>query len=119
MTNSNKTAKSALIIIIFTLGSKFLGFIRETLIAAKFGSGMETDTFFVALATTGLITNLIKNAIGTTFIPILSEVEAKEGKQGKINHANNMINIIIFLSVFLVILAWFLSPLIIKITAKG
>ncbi len=46
MSQSNKTAKSALTIIIFALGSKFLGFLREVIIAAKFGSGMETDTFF-------------------------------------------------------------------------
>ena len=118
MTKSKQVTKSALIIIVFTLGSKFLGFIRETLIAAKFGSGMETDTFFVALAATGLLTNLISNAISTTFIPILSEVEAKEGKKGKISHVNNMINIIFFVSLILVVLAWFLSPLIIKLTAK-
>ena len=45
MSTSNKATKSVFIIIIFTLGSKFLGFLREVLIAAKFGSGMETDTF--------------------------------------------------------------------------
>ncbi len=119
MYNLHKTAKSALIIIIFTLGSKVLGFIREMLIAAKFGSGIETDTFFVAIAATGLITSLISNAITTTFIPVLSEVEAKEGKEGKIYHANNMMNIIVLISVLLFILAWFLSPLIIRLTAKG
>lgn len=119
MSKTNKTAKSALIIIIFTLGSKFLGFIRETLIASKFGSGMETDAFFVALTATGLVNTLIMNAISTTFIPILSEVEAKEGKEGKINHVNNLINIVLFVSVILVIVAWFLSPLIVRLTAKG
>ena len=46
MTKSKKAAKSAIIITLFTLGSKFLGFLREVLIADKFGSGMETDTFF-------------------------------------------------------------------------
>lgn len=45
MIKSSKVTKSALIIMIFTLGSKLLGFIREVLIAAKFGSSMETDTF--------------------------------------------------------------------------
>ncbi len=119
MSNLQKTAKSALIIIIFTLGSKVLGLIREILIAAKFGSGIETDTFFVALAATGLITNLISRAITTTFIPVLSEVEVKEGIKGKIHHANNMINIIIFISMILVVFAWFLSPFIIRLTAKG
>lgn len=118
MSNSNRTTQSALIIIIFTLGSKFLGFIRETLIAAKFGSGMETDAFFVALTATGLITILISNAISTTFIPIISEVEAKEGKKGKINHVNNMINTIVLISIMLIIVTWLLSPLIIKLIAK-
>ena len=71
MSNSHKTAKSALIIVIFTLGSKFLGFIREVLIASKFGFGMETYTFFIALTATGLVTSFLSNAISTTFIPIL------------------------------------------------
>ena len=119
MSNLHKAARSAILIIMFTLGSKVLVFIREILIAAKFGSGIETDTFFVALAATGLITNLISNAVTTTFIPVLSEVEAKKGKKGKIHHVNNMINIIIFISIILVVFAWFLTPFIIRLTAKG
>ncbi len=119
MSNLYKTAESALIIIIFTLGSKVLGFFREVLIAAKFGSGIETDMFFVALAATGLITKLISSAITTTFVPVLSEVEAKEGKEGKIYHTNNMINTIVLISVILAVTAWFLAPFIIRITAKG
>ena len=119
MTKSKQVTKSALIIIVFTLGSKFLGFIREVLIAAKFGSGSKTDTFFVAITATSLITELMKNAISTTFVPVLSEIEYKEGKEGKINHTNNLINTIFFFSIILAILAWFASPLIIKLLAKG
>ena len=119
MSTSNKAAKSIFIIIIFSLGSKFLGFIREILIAAKFGAGMETDTYFIAIGITTLLTAILSNAITTTFIPVLSEVEAKEGRQGKIKHTNNMINIIFFLSIIIVIIAWFLSPILIKLMAKG
>lgn len=120
MNQEKKVAKSAiLIIMIFTLGSKFLGFIRETLIAAKFGAGMETDAFFVALTATGLITGLISTAIKTTFVPILSEIKAKEGKIGKINHTNNMINIIFFVSLILVLLGLLVSPFLVKLLAKG
>lgn len=119
MTKSKQVTKSALIIIVFTLGSKFLGFIREVLIAAKFGSGVETDTFFVAITATSLITNLMSTAISTTFVPVLAEIEYKEGKDGKINHTNNIINIIFFFSLILSVLAWISSPLIIKLLAKG
>lgn len=119
VTNSSKTTKSALIIIIFTLGSKLLGFVREVLIAAKFGSGMETDTFFISLTATGLLVGFLSNAISTTFIPILSEIESKEGKKGKIKHSNNMLNVIFTLSIFLTIIGWFVAPTIVKLLARG
>lgn len=112
-------AKSALIIIILTLGSKFLGFFREVLIASKFGSGIETDTFFIALTATGIVVGFLSNAISTTFIPILSEIESKEGKEGKIEHANNMINITFAISIILVIGGWITAPIIVKLLAKG
>ena len=48
MTNANKAAKPALIIIIFSLGSKFLGFLREILIAGYSGSKVHTFLKFRA-----------------------------------------------------------------------
>ncbi len=119
MSKSKKAAKSAIIIMIFSLGSKFLGFLREVLIASKFGAGMETDTYFVAMTATSLITNLISNAISTTFIPVLSEIESKEGKENKFRHTNNMINIIFVFSLLLVFMGFIASPLLVKMLAKG
>lgn len=119
MLNSKKIVKSALIIVSLTLVSKFLGLIREILIAAKFGSGMETDTFFIALTATGLVTGFISDAIIITFIPILSEIEAKEGKRGKIEHMNNMLNFIFVLAIILVLVSYFLAPFTVRILARG
>jgi putative peptidoglycan lipid II flippase len=116
---AKKAAKSIFIIIVFGLVSKFLGFIREMLIAAKFGSGMETDTFFIALAAASLFTNIITNSLNTTMIPIMSEVEEREGKGGKIKYTSNLLNISILVSAALVVLGWLLSPLIIKVLAPG
>jgi putative peptidoglycan lipid II flippase len=119
MSVSSKSAKSVLIIIILSLVSKFLGFIREVLIAAKFGLGMETDTFFITISAITLLTGIISNVIKTTSVPILSEIETKEGKQGKINYTSNMINIVALLSTIVAIFAWFFSPVIISLIAKG
>ncbi|NLY47051.1 MAG: murein biosynthesis integral membrane protein MurJ [Tissierella sp.] len=119
MTKSRQAIKTTLIIIIFTLGSKFLGFIRETLIAAKFGSGMETDTYFIAISATSIITGIITNAISTTSIPILSEIKYKEGKDSKIKHTNNIINVVFIASIVIAIVAWITAPLLVKLLAKG
>mgnify|MGYP001950024668 CR=1 FL=1 len=80
---------------------------------------MKTDTFFVVMAATTLIVNLMRNTISTTFIPVLSAIEAKEGREGKIRHTNNMINIIFLLSIILVLSGWFAAPLLVKLLAKG
>lgn len=119
MSKVRQAAKSTLIIIIFSLGSKFLGFLREMLIAARFGSGMETDTYFIAMSATGIITGLITNAISTTSIPILSEIESKEGRDSKIKHTNNIINVVFIASIIIVIVAWIVAPILVKLLAKG
>ena len=119
MSKSKKAAKSAAIIITFTIASKLLGFIREALIAAKFGSGAETDTFFIALTAIALFTKMITSSINTTMIPVLSAVETIEGKKGKINHTNNLINIISIISVIIIFAAWILAPFILKVLAYG
>lgn len=119
MSQSKKAAKSVLIIIIFTLGSKILGFIREILIAAKFGSGVETDTFFIALTAISLFTTMFTQSINTTMIPVLSEVEVIEGKEGKRSHTNNLLNIICIISFAIIVILWLLAPFILKVLAYG
>lgn len=119
MSQSRKAAKSIFIMIIFGIGSKILGFIREMLIAAKFGSGAETDTFFIALTATSLFTAMFTQSLNTTMIPIMADVEKNEGKESKIQHTNNLLNIVLLISFGVVILGWILSPLIIKLLAHG
>lgn len=114
-----KAAKSAAIIMFFTLISKFLGFLREVMIASKFGSGWETDTYFVAMTATTLIMGLVGTALNTTLVPIFSEIEVKQGKDKKIKYMNNVLNVVFFISLLVIILGWVLSPLIIKILANG
>lgn len=119
MTKSNRAVKSIITMIAFSLGSSILGLIREILVASKFGSGMKTDAFFVALTATGILTTLLGNSISTTLIPILSEVEEKEGKRSKISQTNNILNIGFFISLLIVIIGWVFAPFVIKITAGG
>jgi putative peptidoglycan lipid II flippase len=119
MSKSTKAAKSAVFIIIFSALSKPLGFVREMLIGAKFGSGSETDTFFIALSAISLFITIITKSINTTMIPVLSEVETAEGKTGKTSHTNNLFNIVSLISILIISLAWVSAPIIIRIIAPG
>lgn len=117
--NVNKAIKSIIIIIVFAFGSKALGFVREALIASKFGSGEVTDSFFIALTATSLFTSLITQAIKTTTIPVLAEIESTEGEKGKVVHINNLLHILMILSVALMLLGWILTPITTRLLAIG
>lgn len=119
MAHSNRTVKTVFIMIGLSLGSKLFGLVREMLIAAKFGSGAETDAFFIALTATSLLTIMLTQAINTTIIPFLTEVEKDEGKQGKELNSVNLLNIVIIVSSIMVVLGWILTPFIIKLIAYG
>ncbi|MBZ2175013.1 murein biosynthesis integral membrane protein MurJ [Schnuerera sp. xch1] len=119
MTKARKVAQSAATIAIFTLISKFLGFIREVLIASQYGSGYETDTYFVAMTATTIIMTTIGTSLNTTLIPIFTEIEERKGRKGKLKFLNNIFNVVFFTAIILALLGFLLSPVIIKILAKG
>ncbi|QQY79968.1 putative peptidoglycan lipid II flippase [Keratinibaculum paraultunense] len=119
MTSTRKVVQSAAMIAIFTLISKFLGFLREVLIASTYGSGYETDTYFVAMTATVIIMTTIGSSLNTTLIPIFTEIEEKSGKEAKLKFLNNVLNMVFFITIILALLGFFLSPLVIKVLAKG
>lgn len=119
MSITNSAAKLVVIIIVLTLVGKLLGFFREILIASKFGSGFESDAFFIAFSATTLIAALFQKAIKTTTIPVLSEVEAQEGEEGKRLHTSNLFNLILLIALGLVIAGWVAAPLVLKVLAHG
>lgn len=119
MTRRQRVAQSAAMIAIFTLISKGLGFIREVFIASRYGSGVETDTYFVAMTATTIIMGTLGSALNTTLIPIFSEIRGKRGRRQQKIYLNNVLNIVILLTIIMAILAYIFSPIIIKILAKG
>ena len=119
MSKTKQAAKSVAILIVISFITKFLGFFREMLVAKNFGAGFDTDTYFVAGSAIALFTTMINSALSRTLIPILAEVEVKEGKAGKLRHVNNVLNIMVLIAIATIIIAWIASPIAIKIIAYG
>ncbi len=119
MKNKKTIGQSAAMIAIFTLISKGMGFLREIMIASKYGSGTQTDTYFVAMTATVLIMATIGAALNTTLIPIFSEIKTTRGSRAQKRYLNNMINIVFFITLITALLAYIFSPLIIRVLAKG
>ena len=84
-----------------TLAAKALGLVRDSLIAAFFGTGMEADAFMAASkAPTMLFDVVIGGVISATFIPVFNNVMTKQGKDEAMEFVNKFVTM-----VFLVTLA--------------
>src|SRR5699024_11336017 len=103
----------------FAFISKVLGFLSEVLIASRFGSSMETDTYFVAMTATVIVMGSIGGALNTTLITIFSEIKQSGGREAQKNYLNNILNLIFLTTVVLGLIAFILSPMIIRVLAKG
>ncbi|AGX42235.1 murein biosynthesis integral membrane protein MurJ [Clostridium saccharobutylicum] len=98
MKKGSTLVKSTFIIMIVSLISRVLGFVRDMLIAKNFGAGMYTDAYNIAVSVPEILFTLVGLAISTAFLPTLSKIKAKNGNEEMYGFANNVINILFVIS---------------------
>ena len=112
-----KLARAATIIMIFTLISKVIGFLRDSLVASTFGATYVTDAYNMAISIPEILFAIVSLAITTTFIPILSESLEQQGKKSMFKFSNNIMNILVLTSLVLTVLGWIFSPQLVAVIA--
>lgn len=119
MSKSGRAAKSAIMVMLFILVSKGMGFFREILIAANYGSAEATDTYYLVFRATGIFVAILNSGIQTTLLPILTEIKEKNGKEEFEGFLSLMINWGTVLTIVLVVTGWILAPITIRIIGTG
>lgn len=113
----SKIAKTTIILMIITILSKVLGFVKELILSSFYGASMYSDIYILTSSIPTTIFAGIGLALSTTFIPMYYEVESKN--KDKYLFTNNITNIIFLLSILLLIIVFIFSENIIKIFAIG
>lgn len=98
MKKESSLIKSTFIIMIVTLLSRVIGFLRDMLIGYKFGAGMYTDAYNVAVTIPETIFTLIGLSISTAFLPMLSKIRSEKDESEMYVFANKIINILFICS---------------------
>lgn len=112
----NTLLKSTLIIMVVACISRVIGFARDMLIANNFGAGMYTDAYNLAVTIPETIFMLVGLAISTSFLPVLSNIKVKKGKDEMYSFANNVINILFIISIlFFAVTSIFSKEIVMKI----
>ena len=110
---------SASIFSFFTLISRFLGYIRDILIAIFLGASIFADAFFVAFRLPNTFRRLFaEGTFNAAFIPSYTSAKLKN-KNGGIKFADDVLSILFLILVFIVTLAEIFTPFLVYLIAPG
>ena len=96
MSKGRALALSAGVVTIATLSGRLFGFVREVVIANKFGAGAETDAFIVAFTIPNIIYSLVvMGALSASFIPVFSGLLANDDEAEAWHLAHTILNLLL------------------------
>lgn len=111
--------KTALLLIILTIISKTIGFGREMILSYFYGASNISDAYLIALTIPETIFAFIGTGIGTGYIPLYSNIEKDQGTLIADKFTNNIINLMLVISIFVVISGFFFVEPLVKLFAFG
>ena len=106
---------------ISALISRFLGLIRDRLLAGRFGAGQELDIYFTAFRIPDFVYGiLIMGGVAAVFLPVFSEYFKKDETGEKAwQFTSNLLNCFLILLVLICSVLVFLTPWIVDLIAPG
>jgi putative peptidoglycan lipid II flippase len=111
--------KPALGIMLLSVLSKGLGMVRESFLAARFGTSFEADAYKTAFEMPSTVLTLVSTAIATTFIPVYTDYEKNKTKEQAWRFVNNMLGIVLAVSALLVLAGIVSARALVGIAAPG
>jgi len=104
---------------ISALASRFLGLVRDGLLAGYFGASIETDIYFAAFRIPDFVYNfLIVGGLTIAFLPLFSEYYSRD-KDKAWEMTNNLLNVFLFFLVLSCLVLFIFTPWLMKFIAPG
>jgi len=118
--SQKKITSSVMIVSLGTFISRILGYIRDMLIANRFGASWVTDAFFAAWKIPNTLRELLgEGALSAAFIPVFTEYLKIKNRKEAFYLANLVLNGLLIISILITTLGIILAPLIITIVVPG
>lgn len=111
--------RTALILMIIALLSKFFGFFRDIILSYFYGASSISDAFLISQIIPWVIFGFIGVGITTGYIPMYSKIEKKYGTDEANKFTNNLVNMLMLICTVLVVLGLIFTEQIVKAFAWG
>ena len=114
--NSNYgVAKAAGILMLSTIFSRVVGYVRDIIIGAQFGQGSLTDAYLAAFSIPDFLYYLfVGGAVSSAFIPVFSSYVATKRQDEGWRVASTIVNLVIPLMLLGSLMAAVLAPYIVE-----
>lgn len=117
---THKLFRSTSIVASMTMLSRLLGFLRDVVLAQVFGASADFDAYIVAFKIPNFLRRLFaEGAFSQAFVPMLSELRAKESHETVQDFVNRIAGTLALVLSVVVAIAEIISPLIIMVFAPG
>lgn len=111
-------AKNLIMLIIISLLSKLLGFIREILLAYFYGVGEITDIYLMAISGSGFFLGWL-GTFAVVHTPIYQEIKAKKNEKMSEQYSNQVNLAILLLGIVSTVIIYFFGTDMIHAVAQG
>lgn len=113
---NNKLVKSAVTITILLFCSKGLGFVREILLAYKFGTSYIVDAYTVCITLPSVVFTVFASGFSQSYVPVYARI--RNSKEKKF-FFSNVTNILLVISILISVCCFLGSDYIVLIMAPG
>ncbi|WP_251460277.1 murein biosynthesis integral membrane protein MurJ [Weizmannia agrestimuris] len=114
-----KTGIAIIIVGLFTLISKFLGFIKDVFLAKIYGASYITDAYLTGTMIPNTIFYSVTGALSLVIIPLYLELNNHKGKDNALKFINNLLHVSLLVTIALSVIGVLFSKYIIGILGIG
>ncbi len=119
--SESRTVGTAALVIAFAgIASRFLGFLRDRVLASQFGAGDVLDAYYAAFRLPDLIYGLlVLGALSAAFVPVFTELLTKEKREEAWRLTSGVLHTTLFSVGCFSLLGILLAPLLTNFLAPG
>ncbi|MHC0551709.1 murein biosynthesis integral membrane protein MurJ [Salinicoccus sp. CNSTN-B1] len=111
--------KTIFLLMVLTIVSKVSGFLRDLTLAYFYGASETSDVFLLSISIPTVVFGVVAAGISTGYIPLYSRITEQSGDKAGLEYTNNLINILLISTTFIVILALIFTEQLVKVFAIG
>lgn len=119
MKKNNTVIGSAVLVMIVVLASKFLGFLRQVVIASSYGSNLNTDIYFLSSDFMISLSGALLASLTTALVTIYIDISIKKNKESANAVASKMLTLFLLVGGVFILLTNLFTPAIAKILAPS